>query len=161
MLDAASVVFEFDSHILLSHVSGQIGLRSLMEVVTAASRLGAEQQVKGHILDYTQACTCLEMGEIPEIVRRSSELLGKHPTAIVDPHNHCQALLVACRARLAGRPVAACMTIMEARLFLDWAIHGDSKRARQFNRLFTAVSALPPSYLPGLISVVESFAARP
>ena len=158
MMDTACVTHELDGpkQILTSRVTGQIGLDGMVEIVTSAVQLCTEYGAHGCILDLTGACTCLEHSEIPIFVQRTSKLLGQIPIAGVAPHNHDQSLQAASIAICHGVRAMACLTMIEARLYIAYATQRRSRRLMQLNHLFQIVSTWPDAKLSGLVDAMAS-----
>lgn len=163
MPDTSRVTQEYDSHqhILISRITGLIGLHDMIEIIASGAQLCTEHGAKGYILDFTGACTCLERSDIPIFVSKATSLLGKLPVAGVDPHNHERSMQAAAMAVCHGSLTMACLTLTEARLFIDYATGRHTRRAMRLNHLIHVASSLPEEYLAGLISALESFSKRP
>lgn len=158
MLGTACVTHEFDpaQHVLISRVTGLVSLDRMVEIVASAAHWRIEHGAVGYILDLTGACTCLEKADVPIFVARTVHILGRLPVAGVDPHNHERSMQAEALAVRRGAPAMACLTVSEARLFIDYATGQTTARAMQLNHLIRVASSLPAEKLEGLIDAVQS-----
>jgi hypothetical protein len=161
MRDAACVVHEYDQtqNIIISRVSGRIGVSAALQIVTSAARMVLAHEASGIIYDCTEALTCFEESDLPVICRRALIVLKTTPLVIVDPRNHALMMRYADLCRHAGRPIIAALTTAEARSYLDYMTIGHpSRRTNQINHLVRAAVSLSPDRLSGLIDAVQSLA---